>query len=48
MALVPAEDIALLELLESEFDLSQARYALADPENARPIDWDTANMHRGS
>ena len=48
VALVPAEDMALLELLESELDLSQARDALADPENAQPIDWDTANMHRGS
>ena len=48
VALVPAEDMALLELLESELDLGQARDALADPENARPIDWDTANMHRGS
>ena len=34
-ALVPAEDIALLELLEYELDLSQAREALADPETAR-------------
>ena len=47
-ALVPAEDMALLELLEYEFDLSQAREALADPENAQPIDWDSANMRRGS
>ncbi len=48
VALVPAEDMALLELLEYELDLSQARDALADPENARPIDWDTANLHRSS
>jgi prevent-host-death family protein len=48
VALIPAEDMVLLELLEYEFDLSQARQALADPANAQPIDWDSAKMHRGS
>ncbi len=38
-ALVPAEDVALLEMLENEIDLSAARAALADPSNARPLDW---------
>lgn len=47
-ALVPAEDMALLELLEDELDLSQAREALADPENAAPIDWSSAGMGRRS
>ncbi len=46
VVLVPAEDIALLELLEDELDLSQAREALADSENARPIDWDSAGIGR--
>ena len=47
-ALVPAEDIALLELLEFELDLSQAREALADPENAQVIDWGSAAVGRRS
>lgn len=38
-ALVPAEDVALLEMLENEIDLSAARAALADPANGRPLDW---------
>ena len=39
-AVVPAEDVALLEMLENEFDLSAVRAALADPANAQPLDWD--------
>jgi len=32
-ALVPVEDLRLLELLEDELDLEAARKALADPKN---------------
>jgi prevent-host-death family protein len=36
VAVVPVEDVALLELLEDEFDLTEARAALADRgENAQ-------------
>jgi prevent-host-death family protein len=38
-AIVPIEDIELLELLEDEQDLAAARAALADPENAVSIPW---------
>jgi prevent-host-death family protein len=47
VALVPAEDVALLELLERKLDLREAREALADPENARPIEWDATALRRG-
>ena len=45
-ALVPAEDVALLELLEEELDLSRARESLADEEHAKPIDLDLAFKRR--
>lgn len=34
VAVVPVEDVALLELLEDEFDLTEARAALADRDEA--------------
>lgn len=33
-AIVPIEDVEALERIEDEFDLTAAREALADPENA--------------
>ena len=39
VAIVPAEDVALLELIENEVDLSAARAAISDPANATPLDW---------
>ena len=38
-AIVPIEDLDLIERIEDEFDLAAAREALADPENATPIPW---------
>lgn len=35
VAVVPMEDVELLEALEDELDLAAAREALADPANAR-------------
>ena len=40
-ALVPIEDLDLLEALEDELDLAAAREALADLANERPIPWET-------
>lgn len=39
-AVVPMEDIELLEALEDELDLQAAREALADPANAGRIPWE--------
>lgn len=38
-AVVPVEDLDLLEALEDAADLEDARAALADPANQRPIPW---------
>lgn len=47
VAIVPAEDVALLELLENEIDLAAARAALADPANAGPLDWSGVRARLG-
>ena len=39
-AVVPIEDLALLEALEDALDLEAVREALADPTNATPIPWE--------
>ena len=39
-AIIPIEDLELLERIEDELDLEAAREALADPENAVPIPWE--------
>lgn len=39
-AVVPIEDVELLEALEDELDLEAAREALADPANAGRIPWE--------
>lgn len=39
-AVVPIDDIELLEALEDELDLDAARAALADPANAGRIPWE--------
>jgi prevent-host-death family protein len=47
-ALVPIEDVELLEALEEELDLSAARDALADPANSERIPWERVrNRPRG-
>ena len=47
VAIVPAENVALLELLENEIDLAAARAALADPANAEPLDWSRVRARLG-
>ena len=39
-AIIPVEDLELLERLEDAADLEEIRAALADPENATPIPWE--------
>ena len=46
-AIVPIEDIELLEQVEDELDLEAAREALADPENAVPIPWEQVKADLG-
>ncbi len=46
-AVVPAEDAALLALLEDELDLAEVRAALADPANAKPLDWEAVRGRLG-
>ncbi len=38
-AIVPVEDVALLEKLEDYLDVEEARKALADPKNRKRIPW---------
>jgi prevent-host-death family protein len=42
-AIVPIEDVELLERLEDERDLAEARAALADPANAMSIPWSSVD-----
>ena len=46
-AIVPIEDVELLERLEDELDLHDAIEALKDPENARPIPWEDVKVELG-
>ena len=46
-AIVPIEDLDLIERLEDQFDLAAARAALADPENAMPIPWEEVEAELG-
>jgi prevent-host-death family protein len=46
-AIVPIEDLELLERLEDEIDLDAARAALADPENGAPIPWERIKVQLG-
>jgi prevent-host-death family protein len=46
-AIVPIEDIELIERLEDRLDLEAARDALADPENAVPIPWEQVEAELG-
>ncbi len=46
-AIVPIEDVELLERMEDEFDLNAARTALADPENAVPLPWEQVKVELG-
>ena len=45
-AIVPIEDVELLERLEDEIDLQAARDAVADPE-AAPIPWEQVKSELG-
>ena len=40
VAVVPIEDLALIEALEDELDIEAVREALADPTNQTPIPWE--------
>jgi len=46
-AIVPIEDVELLERLEDEVDLQAARDALADPDNAILIPWEQVKSELG-
>ena len=46
-AVVPMEDVELLEALEDELDLAAARDALADPANARRVSLEDVRARLG-
>jgi prevent-host-death family protein len=46
-AIIPIEDLDLLERMEDELDLDAARAALADPDNRLPIPWETVKAELG-
>lgn len=46
-AIVPIEDIEILERIEDELDLQAAREALADPESAVSIPWEDIKNELG-
>lgn len=46
-AVVPIEDVELLEDLEDEIDMQLAREALADPENQTTIPWEEVKRDLG-
>lgn len=46
-AIVPVDDLELLEALEDRADLEAVRAALADPGNAEPIAWDELKASLG-
>ena len=46
-AVVPVEDLNLLEEMEDHFDLEAIKQALADPENKKSIPWDQVKKELG-
>jgi prevent-host-death family protein len=46
-AVVPIEDLELLEQLEDQADIEAMRQALADPANAEPIPWEQVRAELG-
>ena len=46
-AVVPIEDLELIEALEDARDLDDVRAALADPSNRDRIGWDDLKAHLG-
>jgi prevent-host-death family protein len=46
-AVVPVDDLDLLETLEDTADLEAVRAALADPANREPIPWDAVKTRLG-
>ena len=48
VAVVPIEDLKLLEALEDRLDLEDIEKALADPENKKAIPWDKVKKDNSS
>lgn len=46
-ALVPVEDLKLLEMLEDRLDIEAARNALANPKNRVRVPWAKVKAHLG-
>ncbi len=46
-AVIPINDLELLEAIEDRIDLDEAKKALADPKNKRPIPWEKVKKDLG-
>lgn len=46
-AVIPVEDLRLLELLEDHLDIGAARKALADPKNRVRVPWEKVKADLG-
>jgi len=47
VAVVPIEDLKLLEAMEDRLDIEDIEKALADPENKKAIPWDKVKKDLG-
>ena len=46
-AVIPVEDLSLLEAVEDRLDLEDVEQALSDPENKKAIPWDKVKKELG-
>jgi prevent-host-death family protein len=46
-AIIPIDDLEVLEKLEDRIDLEEARRALADPKNRKRVSWQTLKAELG-
>ncbi len=47
VAVIPVEDLTLLEAIEDRLDLEDIEKALADPENKKSIPWEKVKKELG-
>ncbi|MGH2353274.1 MAG: prevent-host-death family protein [Chloroflexota bacterium] len=47
IAVIPAEDLAILEAIEDRLDIDEAERALADPANRQRVAWESVKADLG-